>query len=137
MCLEIDIIKHGVHDSMESVKNSAFITEEDFKVYKAFTIITGKICTSFLAYGVSDKGETMKSIFTFSKIETTYKIEMGIHAYTEKDSEFTKRHLQKWNMDFIIECVIPKGAKYFFGKKGDIVTDTLIVPSVKEMKKIH
>lgn len=49
-------------------------------------------------------------------------IKTGLHAYVKKSK------IKTYCNESIYLCIIPKGAKVYYGKHNDIVTDQLILP---------
>lgn len=52
-------------------------------------------------------------------------IEQGLHAFINTNTIYFKQ-IEHITLSKAVEMYIPKGAKYFLGKDGDIVTNKLI-----------
>jgi hypothetical protein len=67
---------------------------------------------------IGSKGTRMKAEFTFGFLNPNA-VHQGIHAYYNKKTAIRKSE-QDYN-GVVVECIIPKGAKYFKGRNQDIV----------------
>lgn len=138
MCLKINKEFNSMKEAENFIKNFS-IASKEIKVYKILENLN-KLKTKgespFACFEYEKGFQYTESNFTFDVIserkndDNKYflNINQGLHAYRKKDSFFLELHLKQFRNCFpeIIEMYIPKGAKYYIGNKGDIVTNQLI-----------
>lgn len=113
-------------------KTNKRVAVNDILVYKCLDYDSDSYSTPFQYFPIyfTENGRYWMSVknFTYSH-EGNYKnVEQGIHAYYDKEMA------DDTSESFVDSCgtethyaIIPKGAKYYIGNKGDVVTTTLII----------
>ncbi len=132
MCLKIDKQFLSKKEALEYF-NEPLIAKKEFEVYKILEIYENKYLS--IHYGFEYKQGTQYSESKFIKTIKPYpyankyyiEISKGLHSYTEeKINQLKKTALYNYANLEIVKMWIPKGAKYFIGENGDIVSNELI-----------
>lgn len=76
--------------------------------------------------------ETYTTAFTIVKLPVNYQITTGYHAYT---SFRTANEKLLGPYKKIVKFIIPAGAKYYLGRRGDIVSSSVRVDSLAPITK--
>lgn len=133
--------KNHIYDT--DITKFAEIAKEDIIVYKVLRLknpfwptLRGLSPFQDFQYKI---GQTYKSKFVLGDYSKPYDfydtaefhldIENGLHAYVNASNVFMNRTMESSHPHKVFEMIIPKGSKYFVGKRYDIVSDTLIWPS--------
>lgn len=119
MCLLIDIKKHADHSD-----TLPLVAKQDITVYKMIFTNNESLYT-FFKY----KPNTLYRLRKSLKIEYSQPlkqnvkktVEEGFHAFT-KENGFTGLNLPYKKL---VKFTIPKGAKYYLGMNGDIVSTSI------------
>lgn len=117
MCLEVNVfskLRTAIKDIV--VYKVLSVTKGDVLItpFRNFEVVIGNTYTS-------DLGELEHK---FKKSLLSRKIEKGLHSFKNISNAYD----YKWTGDVIVECVIPKGSKYRFGRfnnEQSYVSDTL------------
>ena len=125
MCLFIKNTK-GVNTDSEAFKEYKIVAKEDKVCYKLLFDDFASVCEYFqyeknFIYYQDEKKPIDR--FTFKFYNLTIGISKGLHSYSTLN--FARNSLLSG--DIIVECIIPKGAIYFEGNQGDIVSDQLLI----------
>lgn len=123
MCLIIDLKKHILHRS----KISLF----PIKVYKILhTNLSGELITPYMGYRINfiNKKCVLSAKFNIVNSSDIIIINEGIHAYY-------KFHIAKSDVGNLYKCevykaIIPPFTKYFYGVRGEIVAEKMIIKNV-------
>ena len=114
------------------------VAKVDIFVYKCLDYFYGNFCTPyctpFYFFPIFfENGEYVLKVknFTYNKSSNNKRVEEGIHSY------YNKSAAQKLEKDGIEKhyAIIPKGAKYYIGNNGDVVSTELIVFETEEHYK--
>jgi DNA polymerase II large subunit len=122
MCLTIDRTKHQKIDG----KYIPFVAKEDIMVYK---LVNDPNNDSYYEAPYQCGYIYDSPILEADLVIDPYwpEVDNGIHAFTNLDrAKVLKYETAVIPNPRIIECVIPKGSQYFYGRKEDIVTNCLI-----------
>jgi hypothetical protein len=118
MCLIIDRKKH----ILLRPKISLF----PIKVYKIlYTNLSGELITPYMGYQINFINKKCVLSAKFNIINDFSAINEGIHAYY-------KFHIAKSDVNDLYKCkiykaIIPPFTKYFYGIKGEIVAEKMII----------
>ena len=130
MCLTLNKKFKTEKAALEASKNP-LIAKKDMTVYKAVRPVNENKFQAIYQTFTFEKGyhyyQTGKE-FSFIVSLVTYspdslynlRVYRGLHSYIRKYQAQSKGHTER--------VIIPKGAKYFIGKNGDIVSNQLIFP---------
>lgn len=123
MCLTIDLNK-VIFDEEETIK--PFIATKDILVWKIITTRNLSLYRSF-KYKPNCGYPTIKFNIRYSYNNDIdyFKAYEGYHAYTSR--RITRLRYAKYRdvLYKIVKFYIPKGAKYYLGEDGDIVSNTI------------
>lgn len=123
------------------------IAETDINVYKCldFDFLNKTYCTPFRYLPIEfQKGickinsiigcSTYEGIYPFGRIypvddfKNPERIDVGIHSYYLRDyAEITARKFYDSSGTRVHKAIIPKGSEYYIGKRGEIVSNNLII----------
>lgn len=138
MCLNIDLDKHDI----KRCKPVPSVSSYDIVVYKVLVqfasyldhTIVSPFMYSFVAKDV--KGLPKVELISELYVNEDFEVNQGIHSYTSvdmavttaifmpKDGFFSKKNV------LVTKCHIPAGSHYYFGVRGDIVSDNLVIDEV-------
>lgn len=111
------------------------IAETDINVYKCldFDSFHETYCTPFRYLPIIfEKGickiDTIIDVNSVDGFVIPERIEVGIHSYYLRDyAEITARKFYKCSGTRVHKAIIPKGSEYYIGKRGEIVSNNLII----------
>jgi hypothetical protein len=131
------------------------IAEKDIECYKVLQIKTKKDGTKgyygvifenfeYNINGINTENELLNSVndeyevqlYKGNTVFVGHEVSKGLHSYqTEEDAVTLMLSVVSMNLA-LAKCVIPKGARYYFGKQGTIehqgyCSDSLIIKEIK------
>jgi len=119
-------------DAARKAKKNSLIAKEDINVFKILTRGNFAPFKSFLYEKGMHYYQEGKP-FGIGKIEKPwyssmwrFDVEQGLHSYTSKSK--AEEHLSFYINIKIVKMIIPKGALYYIGINGDVVSSELIYP---------
>lgn len=98
--------------------------------FQGFIYLRNNMYTSKLDPVIAYRFHPFEDSFFVAKLKSEThtvvgEIEKGIHAYTSKET--AEYRAEGWYGETIVECTIPKGAKYHLGTGNEIVTNKLYI----------
>lgn len=127
MCLFVDCLKHsevnGVYTSRSIIH--PLIAKKDMPVWKMIHNTNHSFFEGFLYQ------PNKRYMIEFPYLIGTRIVDKGYHAFRSRK---TARQHYGINMSCkpkIVKFTIPKGAKYYIGEDGDIVSNTIIAGDLK------
>ena len=127
MCLQII----GTNNSISRSLPEPLVAEQDIKVFK---ILWDNLASPYMDYPYNANTryhiEDMHPTFLYTNYRdySQYIVTVGLHAYQSlKEAESCAIiFADEYRNVIIVKMTIPKGAHYYIGTVGDIVSDTLI-----------
>jgi len=130
MCLHISLLHHERVNSEEAFPGYIpRIAKKDlycFKMVQNFNPAKGK-CTSYYVNAKQKVGKVMKSrLVGYSGFKNT--IDEGLHGIRiGSERRLSRIRMDRYHLTTLMLAKIPEGSKYYIGKKGDIVSNTMVL----------
>jgi hypothetical protein len=143
MCLTVNF---KTRQAARDAKKTPFIAAKNITVWKVVEKENGKFKSPYMSAFKWEEGQTYTSKLKCKVEKSEYngwllQVDEGLHAAMTKQMAMNIFYYS--NTRRIIEMIIPKGAKYYIGNRGDIVADTMKFPigakiyTTKQFKKAY
>lgn len=119
MCLQV------LHEDWENPIQTA---KEDIVVYKILKQKTNESPYYIFKYEAGTLYRLRRALNVWFGMVYT-----GYHAYLDRDTAFFRKTINKTK---VVKMIIPKGAKFCVGTRGDVVSTSLRSGNLKALKNI-